>query len=227
MKVNWEAFVQEFLKAFLCGNLTMLLTLRNLRVEGFHNLDDLGGDFLKYGSGFDRWEELIADSRENGKHAIRSVRNRPMTQSQWQKAFYDAFAKGDMDRLQDLEKMVPPQGHICFGPRFDSKYMNQFTPEFIENVDKNREAWIAFCDKFNKAFYAGDVETLIALKFLEVQGFNKLSDVGPQFEKYDSKFFGIREFNEQSDAEIQFIQDESEFCGWARLIYDAASNRNK
>lgn len=65
---KWSQFNVQFEKAFNEGDVD---TLEKLKVSGipigFHNLNDLGGNFMKYGGGIGRWNELIADAQKNKK----------------------------------------------------------------------------------------------------------------------------------------------------------------
>jgi len=56
--IKWNRFVNDFIIAFNAGDLVKLDELKTH--DGFWNIDDLGGYFLKYGSGMDKWDELIA-----------------------------------------------------------------------------------------------------------------------------------------------------------------------
>lgn len=197
MKVNQERLFVLLRRAFFAGDVEALRMLKTLCREEFPKLCQLGEGFEKYGLDGVSWDDFLADSLQNAKHANR-IPLHQMSESEWQEKFLGAFNRGDIQSLRVLE-MFPKHAW----PRFQSeKYGNQFTPQFLEDVRENRLAWMDFCGKFNKAFCTGDVETLIILKSLGVQGFDSLSDLGPQYERY-----------------------ESELLGWPNLISDAIRNR--
>jgi hypothetical protein len=201
MNVTWELFVKHFREAFRGGNLKTLRALKALNIKGFNNLDDLGEEFIKYGPGFSQWDKLITDAHEN----IRCEKEYDAEMDElirWQEKIRRAYDRGDVHLFRILDRISPPK-RIYFGPGL-AKYNNQITPELEKDLSENREAWAAFCSEFNKAFYTGDLNTLTILRSLKVQGFNIPSDIGPQFEKYDS-----------------------ELLGWTELMSDAGLNQNK
>ncbi len=61
---NWEEFVQQFTEAFQQGDIQTLERLRAER-QDFGNINDLGGQFLKYGIGMSKWAQLIQDAQNN------------------------------------------------------------------------------------------------------------------------------------------------------------------
>ena len=197
MKVNLELLFVLLRRAFFTGDVEALRMLKALCHENFPKLSDLGEGFEKYGLDGVSWDDFIADSLQNAKHANRVPLNQ-MSESEWQEKFLGAFNRGDIQCLRVLELFT----QYPWPKSLSEKYGNQFTPKFLEDVNENRRAWIEFCEKFNKAFYTGDVEILIILKSLGVQGFDSLSDIGPQYERY-----------------------ESELLGWPNLISNALQNR--
>jgi hypothetical protein len=63
---DWSLFTQEFTKAYNEGDVDKLEKLKEQKSkEGFCNINDLGGIFLKYSAGMDRWNELIQDASAN------------------------------------------------------------------------------------------------------------------------------------------------------------------
>ena len=63
---DWSLFTNEFIKAYNIGDVDELEKLKEQKSkEGFSNINDLGGIFLKYGAGMDRWNELIQDASTN------------------------------------------------------------------------------------------------------------------------------------------------------------------
>lgn len=67
-KDSWFDFRSQFSNAFEEGNVSELERLKSdWSHKGFANINDLGGKFLKYGSGMGKWSELIADAQKNKK----------------------------------------------------------------------------------------------------------------------------------------------------------------
>lgn len=62
-------FTEQFKQAFHRGDVTELERLRTERekVGDFHNINDFGGEIMKYGPGMDKWAQLIADAHKNRK----------------------------------------------------------------------------------------------------------------------------------------------------------------
>lgn len=61
---KWFVFAKNFRKAFHEGNVTELERLKEEMAEHFPNINDLGGEFMKYGAGQSKWDELIADAHK-------------------------------------------------------------------------------------------------------------------------------------------------------------------
>jgi hypothetical protein len=61
---TWEVFSQQFLYAFNNGHVHIMENLKSTQ-NGFRNINDLSGDFMKYGSGMEKWNDLISDSMKN------------------------------------------------------------------------------------------------------------------------------------------------------------------
>jgi hypothetical protein len=66
---NWNDFRTQFYKAYDAGDIETLEHLKSewTGVGGFANINDLGGKFMKYGSGMDKWNQLIEDAERNKK----------------------------------------------------------------------------------------------------------------------------------------------------------------
>ena len=176
------------------GDVETLTTVGNLReFYGIANTKDLGNDFSKYGSGFEKWNEMIADATKNNKCSAQNS-DVPI-----QEQMLKAFNQGDINSIIILLEV--PVTTSIFG-RSLKEYENQPLSILYDAVHENRKDWITFCDKFNKAFYTGDISTLCTLKTLGIIGFDNFSDLGSSFEKYDSMIYG-----------------------WEQLISDATTNK--
>lgn len=64
----WSSLVTKFTQAFDSGDTATLEALKSSwSSKGFANINDLGGKFMKYGGGMDKWDQLIEDAQKNGK----------------------------------------------------------------------------------------------------------------------------------------------------------------
>lgn len=65
---EWSKFHDTFADAFHRGDIDKLNELKEShRSKGFYNINDLGGEFMKYGSGTEKWDMLLADAAKNKK----------------------------------------------------------------------------------------------------------------------------------------------------------------
>ncbi|MBX9696902.1 MAG: hypothetical protein K2X53_02345 [Alphaproteobacteria bacterium] len=66
---DWSKFHVAFVDAFHRGDIEKLNELKESgkAAVGFYNINDLGGIFLKYGSGDAGWDKLLADAAKNKK----------------------------------------------------------------------------------------------------------------------------------------------------------------
>lgn len=64
-KLSWAEFRAQFNKAFDEGDTAKMEQLKSQ--TGFANINDLGGRFMKYGSGMGKWTQLISDAKKNAK----------------------------------------------------------------------------------------------------------------------------------------------------------------
>ena len=65
-KNNWDSQTAAFKEAFSRGDIATMERMREQNeIPGFANINDLGGNFSKYGSGMSKWGELIADAKKN------------------------------------------------------------------------------------------------------------------------------------------------------------------
>lgn len=65
-KLSWSEFRAQFNKAFDEGDIEKLNYFKSNQ-EGFANINDLGGRFMKYGVGMGKWDQLISDAKKNAK----------------------------------------------------------------------------------------------------------------------------------------------------------------
>lgn len=201
MNVNWDKFSKLFINAYYEGDIHTLNNLKHLEVIGFSNLDDFGEQFIKYGSGLYKWNEMIEDSKILGKN-----KNLPIPLEKLSKLFLKLFNKGDISMLENL-KDIGIKGLLNLedlGEPFIiyGSGLNKWT-EMIKDAEENSKSWNKFIIKFHKAFYCGDILTLELLKNICVKGFNSLDDLGQPFLKYGSGFDKWSEMINDANINIQ------------------------
>lgn len=65
---EWARFHDAFADAFHRGDIEKLNELKESGAKiGFGNINDLSGEFVKYGSGLSQWDALIADAAKKKK----------------------------------------------------------------------------------------------------------------------------------------------------------------
>jgi len=184
---SWANFQTEFTKAFHAGDVATLERLKKTQ-DGFSNINDLGGEFTKYGAAMTKWKNLIADAKKNaGHHHAGSL-----PWDDFRAAFTKAFHAGDVATLERLKANQDGFGNINdLGGEF-TKYGAAMTKwkNLIADAKKNAGSqhagslpWADFRAAFTKAFHAGDVATLERLKANQ-DGFGNINDLGGEFTKY-------------------------------------------
>ena len=103
---DWSVFVANFTRAYNRGNVRALEAMKRVQ-HGFGNIDDLGGEFAKYGPGMSKWGQLINDARKNQPAAApppvvyRSHKN----WAAFVADFTRAFERGDIEALEAMKKV--------------------------------------------------------------------------------------------------------------------------
>jgi|GEM_PF-3128730 len=132
--LSYDDFRTEFTKAFHAGDVATLERLK-ANQDGFGNINDLGGEFMKYGSGMTKWKNLIADAKKNaGHHHAGSL-----PWEDFRTTFTKAFHAGAVAVLEHLKSTQDGFGNINdLGGEF-TKYGSGMTnwSKLIADAKKN------------------------------------------------------------------------------------------